>query len=170
MLSDLFADEDEVTATQQSHLTSLADELSLPEIPRRVFAGLKNQGATCYLNSFFQVLYMMPEIRKLFIELDIDKLITDDKVARNVVIALKELFMNMRYLDSQNQVTEVMNKAFGWKDNESQDQHDIQEAIRVVFDYIEKGLEGTEDYMLFTKLLKYLNKRLSSQLYQMFKL
>ncbi len=28
------------------------------------FAGLSNQGATCYLNSFIQSLYMTPEFRK----------------------------------------------------------------------------------------------------------
>lgn len=28
------------------------------------FAGLSNQGATCYLNSFIQALYMTPEFRK----------------------------------------------------------------------------------------------------------
>lgn len=157
MLTDLFAIEDEVTATQTHHFTSLADELPLPEILRRAFAGLKNQGATCYLNSFYQVLYMMPEVRKIFIELDLNIITTDNIIARNVIKAFKELFMNMRYLDSQNQVTEIMNKAFGWKDSESQDQHDIQEAMRVVFDYIEKGFEGTEQYAQFTDLLKFDN-------------
>lgn len=157
MLQDLFEINDAVTATQQTNLTSLADELPLPEIPRRVFAGLKNQGATCYLNSFYQVLYMMPEMRKLFIELDVGNLISEDPIALAVISALKQLFMNMRYLDSQNQVTEMMNKAFGWKDSESQDQHDIQEAMRVVFDFVEKGLEGTDQYQTFTDLLKLAN-------------
>lgn len=154
MLTDLFAIEEEVTSTQTSHLTSLADELPLPEIPRKVFAGLKNQGATCYLNSFYQVLYMMPEIRKMLIEIDPNNLINDNPIAIKVISAFKQLFMNMRFLDSQNQVTEIMNEAFGWKDNESQDQHDIQEAMRIILDYIEKGLEGTDQYTIFTDLLK----------------
>ena len=35
------------------------------EVEPRIFAGLGNQGATCYMNSLLQALYMTPEFRKM---------------------------------------------------------------------------------------------------------
>lgn len=47
-----------------------ADYLELPELPRvKHFAGLKNQGATCYLNSLIQSYYMSPEFRNVVLQL-----------------------------------------------------------------------------------------------------
>ena len=34
---------------------------------RKAFVGLKNAGATCYLNSVFQQLFMQPSIRRLIL-------------------------------------------------------------------------------------------------------
>ena len=34
-----------------------------PPNPRAHFVGLRNQGATCYLNSLLQSMYMTPELR-----------------------------------------------------------------------------------------------------------
>ena len=41
----------------------IADDLAHPPIPRDagIFAGLTNQGATCYLNSLFQSFFFSPE-------------------------------------------------------------------------------------------------------------
>lgn len=37
-----------------------------PEPEPRRFVGLSNQGATCYMNSLLQTLYMTPEVRFAF--------------------------------------------------------------------------------------------------------
>lgn len=84
MLNGLFGEDDDAfQAANDAVLASfshsrgtrnMADEVELPPLPRKSFVGLKNQGATCYLNSFYQSLFMMPPIQKIFLELDLQQL------------------------------------------------------------------------------------------------
>lgn len=60
----------------------------------------------------------------------------------------------MKILDEQNQETTFMNESFGWKGNEVLQQHDIQEAMKIVFDLIERALFGTHQYDAFIKNLR----------------
>lgn len=73
MLGDLFGNDDDndtPEATQQAQKSTYyrtksancAGDLPNPPEVRQAsnFVGLKNQGATCYLNSLFQLLYMTP--------------------------------------------------------------------------------------------------------------
>ncbi len=48
-----------------------AADLELPALKRdsTTFVGLKNQGATCYLNSLLQSVYMVPEFRNAILRL-----------------------------------------------------------------------------------------------------
>ena len=87
MLGDLFGEEKEQSQidlttqamissmrTQVNRAQSMADEVDLPPLPRKKYIGLRNQGATCYLNSFYQTLFMMPSIKKEILELDVEEL------------------------------------------------------------------------------------------------
>ena len=78
MLGDLFSDEEKKTEKLLTE-KSMVDSMELPEIQRKKFVGLKNQGATCYLNSLFQTLFFIPEIRKIFLELDFSAVQSDIK-------------------------------------------------------------------------------------------
>lgn len=76
MFDDMFATQDDLL--NKDHNPSLpfrpkncAHSLDLPPLSReeKLFAGLRNQGATCYLNSLIQTLYMSPEFRREILKL-----------------------------------------------------------------------------------------------------
>jgi uncharacterized UBP type Zn finger protein len=80
MFGDIFATEEELLSGEaggqiQNSWERLprncADKLPMPELPRKKGypIGLKNQGATCYLNSLFQLLFHSPELRDIILQL-----------------------------------------------------------------------------------------------------
>jgi len=56
---------------EQRKPKNCAHFLDLPALGREknTFCGLKNQGATCYLNSLIQLCYMSPEFRNTILRL-----------------------------------------------------------------------------------------------------
>ena len=79
MFNDMFATQDDLLNKDQnptlpfvsSRPKNCAFSLELPPLQReeKQFAGLRNQGATCYLNSLIQALYMSPEFRREILNL-----------------------------------------------------------------------------------------------------
>jgi len=77
MLGNLFGDEEEdglSSALSQSAAEALAAKIAVdaPAAGRAAcgYVGLENQGATCYLNSLLQALYMNPDFRRQFFHID----------------------------------------------------------------------------------------------------
>jgi len=74
MLGDLFGDDgDEMDSTpvSQQYKNNAWYSMAPPSHPRAAsgFAGLLNQGATCYMNSLLQAIFMTPELRKALYDL-----------------------------------------------------------------------------------------------------
>ena len=157
MLADLF--NEEVTYDPIPNITSAksssncADNLPDPEMPKGSsnFVGLYNQGATCYMNSSLQILYMTPKFRNL-----INSLILCDKILGNptefipqgqkynIILSLQKLFSELNLMNIKATTTKELTQAFGWEKNEGGDQHDSQEFIRVLlFDILERILYDT---------------------------
>ncbi|EGR30926.1 ubiquitin specific peptidase 40, putative [Ichthyophthirius multifiliis] len=138
MLEGMFDEPDDIlngnaTCVQNQYQRrgkNYAQYLDLPPQPKEEygFVGLKNQGATCYLNSLIQALFMSPELRDIIFQLPLD-----------------ELF---------GQFTETLTKSFGWESKECFQQQDIQEANRVIFDVLERALYGTQMSEQITKFYK----------------
>lgn len=55
--------------------------------------GLKNQGATCYMNSLFQSLYCTNYFRKAVYQIPTDL----DEPTKSVALALQRMFYNLQY-------------------------------------------------------------------------
>ncbi|KAL5702532.1 ubiquitinyl hydrolase 1 [Ranunculus cassubicifolius] len=100
------------------------------------FVGLKNQGATCYMNSLLQTLYNIPYFRKAVYGMPI----TEDG---GMPLALQMLFYKLQHKGS-SVGTKALTKSFGWTSVDSSFmQHDVQELNRVLCERLEEKMKGT---------------------------
>ncbi|KAL8488547.1 hypothetical protein ACS0TY_024724 [Phlomoides rotata] len=116
------------------------------------FVGLKNQGATCYMNSLLQTLYHIPFFRKIRIFVT-DSLVliglsgcvpyatnVNDMPSANISLALQRLFYNLQYSGNSVAIKELT-KSFGWETYDAFLQHDVQELHRVLCEKLEEKMK-----------------------------
>lgn len=100
------------------------------------FTGLKNQGATCYLNSLLQSLYFTTAFRHAVFQIP-----TDDD-SSTIPYALQRIFAGLH--SSEDPVgTSELTRSFGWDSGDEFTQHDVQELNRVLMDNLEGKMKGT---------------------------
>ena len=128
------------------------------------YVGLKNQGATCYMNSLLQTLYHIPYFRKVstdapyFVELMCFQFrianaldltfqavyhmptTENDMPSGSIPLALQSLFYKLQYSDS-SVATKELTKSFGWDTYDSFMQHDVQELNRVLCEKLEDKMK-----------------------------
>ncbi|KAJ2779694.1 ubiquitin-specific protease ubp15 [Coemansia javaensis] len=102
------------------------------------FVGLRNQGATCYMNSLLQSLYFTNEFRNAVYQIPTE----NDDPQSSVALALQRVFYNLQVSGDAVDTTELT-KSFGWDSIESFMQHDVQEFNRVLQDNLETKMKGT---------------------------
>ncbi|CAO2820246.1 unnamed protein product [Amaranthus hypochondriacus] len=103
------------------------------------FVGLKNQGATCYMNSLLQTLYHIPYFRKSVYHMPTTE---NDNPSSSIPLALQSLFYKLQYNDTSVS-TKELTKSFGWDTYDSFMQHDVQELNRVLCEKLEDKMKGT---------------------------
>ncbi|KAK4337648.1 hypothetical protein RND71_042135 [Anisodus tanguticus] len=101
--------------------------------------GLKNQGATCYMNSLLQTLYHIPYFRKAVYHMPTTE---NDNPSGSIPLALQSLFYKLQYSDT-SVATKELTKSFGWDTHDSFMQHDVQELNRVLCEKLEDKMKGT---------------------------
>ncbi|CAL8074204.1 unnamed protein product [Calicophoron daubneyi] len=102
------------------------------------FVGLKNQGATCYLNSLLQALYCTNKLRRAVFLMPTDS----DDAQTSVPLALQRVFYELQ-TSSRAVGTKKLTRSFGWATLDSFMQHDAQELCRVLLDNLENKMKGT---------------------------
>lgn len=102
------------------------------------YVGLKNQGATCYMNSLLQTLYFTNELRLAIYNLPADS----EDFSKSIILALQRLFYELQFSDVSPS-TKVLTKSFGWEALETFMQHDVQEFLRVLLDKLESKMKDT---------------------------
>lgn len=108
------------------------------------YSGMKNQGATCYLNSLLQSLYFTNAFRHAVMGIP-----TDDEPDK-VPAALQRVFCQLNTSDGVD--TKKLTKSFGWDSGDAFTQHDVQELNRVLMDNLEGKMKGTAVDGLLSKI------------------
>ncbi|KAJ4829155.1 ubiquitin carboxyl-terminal hydrolase 13 [Turnera subulata] len=103
------------------------------------YVGLKNQGATCYMNSLLQTLYHIPYFRKAVYNMPTTE---TDMPSASIPLALQCLFYKLQYSDG-SVATKELTRSFGWDAYDSFTQHDVQELNRVLCEKLEDKMKGT---------------------------
>lgn len=111
------------------------------------FVGLKNQGATCYMNSLLQSLFFTNYFRRAVYQIPTEKDIPSESVA----LALQRVFYLLQSSDQSVGTTELT-RSFGWKSLDSFLQHDVQEFNRVLQEKLESKMKGTASDGAITRL------------------
>ena len=114
------------------------------------YAGLKNQGTTCYMNSLLQSLFHIPAFRRIVYQMPTDG--TEDPKTC-IPLNLQRLFCQMQ-MSSEPCSTKCLTKSFGWGDMQTIMQHDIQEFSRVLLDNLETKMKGTSMEKSISNLFK----------------
>ncbi|KAE9415473.1 hypothetical protein Angca_009957 [Angiostrongylus cantonensis] len=100
------------------------------------YIGLKNQGATCYMNSVLQTLYFTTKLRKAVYDMPVSQGDSENSVA----LAMQRVFYDLQHSDEPVN-TRRLTKSFGWSSTEVFTQHDVQELCRVLLDNLESKMK-----------------------------
>ncbi|CCV00636.1 unnamed protein product [Malassezia sympodialis ATCC 42132] len=102
------------------------------------YVGIKNQGATCYMNSLLQSLYFTNYFRRAVYQIPTEQ----DVPTESVAYALQRAFYLLQ-TSNQSVGTTELTKSFGWKSFDTFLQHDVQEFNRVLQEKLEEKMKGT---------------------------
>ncbi|AEO63311.1 8c6c3997-ee0a-462a-991b-d5e8e1ac56d1 [Thermothielavioides terrestris] len=103
------------------------------------YVGLKNQGATCYLNSLLQSLYFTNAFRKAIYRIPTQQ----DESMNNSAYTLQRLFYQLQTSNTAVGTSELT-KSFGWETRHIFEQQDVQELSRKLMERMEEKMKGTE--------------------------
>lgn len=114
--------------------------------------GLRNQGATCYLNSLIQSLYFTNAFRKVCHPPSLCHVLTFQAVYQipteseasrdNSAWTLQRLFYNLQTCDTSVSTSELT-QSFGWESRQIFEQQDVQELSRKLMERLEERMKGT---------------------------
>ena len=126
---------------KENLIDNLIDELDDDVITEDIkipYVGLKNQGATCYMNSVIQMLFHIPAFRRLIYAMPIGK----EPEEKNIPLNLQRLFCLLQ-MDDRPVSTKNLIQSFGWTSDYAFQQNDIQEFIRLLISNLEDKMKGT---------------------------
>ena len=120
---------------------------NISKLDKGQYNGIKNEGATCYMNSMLQTLYSIHPFKKAVFQIPTDK---DDN--SSIVLSLQRLFYDLITNHSPVSARNLIN-SFGWTREQIQIQHDVQEFNQLLIEEMEKKMKGTSVEGSFNKML-----------------
>lgn len=114
------------------------------------FVGLKNQGATCYMNSLLQTLFNINQFRRAVYHMPTSE---DADPEASMPLALQSVFYKLQFTNSPVS-TKALTSSFGWNTADAFQQHDVQELNRILCDKLETKMKGTRVEGMINKLFE----------------
>ncbi|KAL1527894.1 hypothetical protein AB1Y20_009270 [Prymnesium parvum] len=102
------------------------------------YAGLANEGSTCYLNSLLQALFVCAEVRREVHRFRFGGEETHGPRDMCVPLQLSRLFARLERSSRLELSTRELISSFGWSKADAFRQHDVQELCRVLFSALGK--------------------------------
>eukprot|EP01065_Artemidia_motanka_P024131 TRINITY_DN2875_c0_g3_i2.p1 TRINITY_DN2875_c0_g3~~TRINITY_DN2875_c0_g3_i2.p1 ORF type:complete len:1314 (+),score=367.78 TRINITY_DN2875_c0_g3_i2:81-3944(+) len=120
---------------------SCADDVKRPSDPRpeHTYAGLQNQGGTCYLNALLQAVFATRELRRPLLAVDPQSVELEAK--RKFLVSFQRFFAELALLDVSAVETKDLTDAFGWERDQVVEQQDASELNRVLIDSLSRACE-----------------------------
>lgn len=112
--------------------------------------GIRNQGATCYMNSLLQSLFHLPAFRRIVYHMPTTG--TEDP-SKSIPLCLQRLFCQLQ-LSEHAASTIELTKSFGWNQRETMQQQDVQEFCRVLMQTLEYKLVHTDQATAIDNLFR----------------
>lgn len=101
--------------------------------------GFKNQGATCYMNSLLQTLYMLSAFRKAVYNMPLPEPSNDNTVPE-LSYALQKVFYELQFSPTVVK-TKKLTESFGWDTTDAFTQHDVQELKLILCDELAEKMK-----------------------------
>lgn len=128
---------------ERTHYPDFYQNLTYNSRRKTGFVGLRNQGATCYMNSLLQTLYTIPQLRSAVYLMPTEDIPPNEKNEKESIgLALQRVFYQLQTTDDAVD-TQKLTQSFGWDSFESFMQHDVQEFSRVLCDNLEEKMKET---------------------------
>lgn len=99
------------------------------------YVGIRNQGATCYMNSLLQSLFFTTCFRRAVFALP------SNPGEESLILALQRVFYQLQLTTDSFVDTQELTKSFGWGLSESVEHHDVQEFLKKLQDSMERKLK-----------------------------
>lgn len=112
------------------------------DIETEEYCGIRNQGATCYINSILQTLFHIPAFRRLIFEVNCENI--DENYEKTIIWNLQRLFAQMQ-TKREPVTTKLLTNSFGWSNDDIFHQQDTHEFLLEFLSIIEKKLKTTPE-------------------------